>query len=138
MPIRAWLQLVFNAVAPVAAHRSKPRRATAGRFRRVEVLEDRMLLAVMLTADEQLMLELINRARANPDAEAAMTGGDTLQDQEHRLASAHDDFRAALADWDAQEIEPDSVSPRIGVTDPGSNCSAWLSTCWISLNYFKH
>ena len=32
-------------------------------------------------------------------AEAAMTGGDTLADQEQRVAMAKDDFRETLSDW---------------------------------------
>jgi hypothetical protein len=57
------------------------RRAASGprarRGPRLELLEDRCTPAtasVDLTAPEQLMLELINRARANPAAEAALYG----------------------------------------------------------------
>ena len=40
-----------------------------------EQLEDRRLLAaIQMTAQEQLLVELINRARANPEAEAARFG----------------------------------------------------------------
>ncbi len=45
----------------------------------VESLEDRVLLAaaaIELTPNDQLLLELVNRARANPDAEAARYGID--------------------------------------------------------------
>ena len=51
--------------------RSAPRRRLG-----FEELEERTLLSVTLTADEQFMLELINRARANPAAEAARFGID--------------------------------------------------------------
>jgi serralysin len=40
----------------------------------VEMLEMRQLMSLTPTADEQYMLELINRARANPSAEAAAFG----------------------------------------------------------------
>ena len=40
----------------------------------VESLETRSLLTVDLSPAEQLLLELVNRARANPDAEAARQG----------------------------------------------------------------
>jgi hypothetical protein len=51
-------------------------RVAAGRFRvlRAEPLEPRLALsAVTMTANEQLLIELINRARANPQAEVDRT-----------------------------------------------------------------
>lgn len=55
------------------AHRRRARRAPM-----LERLEDRRTptASVELTAPEQLMLELVNRARANPAAEAALDGID--------------------------------------------------------------
>lgn len=58
--------------------------ARSGRFLRLEALEHRRLLAgevsvqpaIEFSADEQLMLELVNRARANPVAEATRLGID--------------------------------------------------------------
>jgi hypothetical protein len=55
----------------------KPRatRHRAPRRLRLEALEDRRVLAaIVMSPDEQLVLELINRARANPTAEAARLG----------------------------------------------------------------
>ena len=40
----------------------------------IETLEDRMLLTVILSAQEQLLIELVNRARQDPQAEAARHG----------------------------------------------------------------
>ncbi|HMB96460.1 MAG TPA: CAP domain-containing protein, partial [Tepidisphaeraceae bacterium] len=40
----------------------------------IEILEIRRFMSVTPTTDEQYMLELINRARANPSAEAAGDG----------------------------------------------------------------
>ena len=45
-------------------------------FRALEALEARRHLTATPTNDEQYMLELINRARANPAAEAATYGID--------------------------------------------------------------
>jgi len=57
------------------ARRSSPRAASLRRSLQVEQLESRQLLAaVSMTNQEQLLLELINRARQNPGAEAARYG----------------------------------------------------------------
>ncbi|MBL8762213.1 MAG: hypothetical protein JNL50_13015 [Phycisphaerae bacterium] len=45
-----------------------------------EALEPRQLLAFAWTAEEVYLLELVNRARANPDAEAALLGLDLTKD----------------------------------------------------------
>lgn len=58
--------------APLRAHRAL----------RLEPLEDRRLLAFTLTAHDQLMLELINRARANPELEARRYGIDLNENLE--------------------------------------------------------
>ena len=50
------------------------RRRCARTTVRVEWLETRSLLTVDLSPAEQLLLELVNRARANPDAEATRQG----------------------------------------------------------------
>ena len=51
-------------------------RATAATSR-IEAIENRVLLAAVVPTDyEQYMIELINRARANPGAEAARIGVD--------------------------------------------------------------
>ena len=47
------------------------RRTLSPRF---ETLEDRTVLSVSMTGQEQLLLELINRARSNPSAEAGLHG----------------------------------------------------------------
>ncbi len=53
-------------------HRSARKRGAAATF---DALEPRLLLSpVTMTDNEQLMLELINRARANPTAEASRQG----------------------------------------------------------------
>jgi hypothetical protein len=59
--------------------RARARRRSAGEVRAFasEPLEDRLLLAaaaIELTPNEQLLLELVNRARANPQAEADRYG----------------------------------------------------------------
>ncbi|MCA9057048.1 MAG: hypothetical protein KDA85_01055 [Planctomycetaceae bacterium] len=60
-----WLQTVRL--------RSVRRRSRLARLAVVQTLEVRSLLtAVVMTVGEQLLLELINRARANPSAEAAL------------------------------------------------------------------
>lgn len=61
---------------------SPRRRPTPRTFRpRLERLEDRSLLAALqMTANEQLLIELINRARGNPAAEAALYGIDLNKD----------------------------------------------------------
>jgi hypothetical protein len=59
--------------------------ASAQRRRRLtsELLEARWVLAaIAMTDQEQLLLELVNRARANPAAEAALYGIDLNQDLE--------------------------------------------------------
>jgi hypothetical protein len=67
-----WCELISVAATP-------PRRArnslAIGIAAVVERLEERRLLsAIDLTAEEQLVLELVNRARANPQAEADRFG----------------------------------------------------------------
>ncbi len=68
------------------ALRNTGRRPAAGRARVRLVgqeLESRQLLAAIVMSDqEQLLLELVNRARANPEAEAARFGIDLNQDLE--------------------------------------------------------
>ncbi len=77
-----WLQPAFE----MFRSRSLRRRSRRGTWRAdvaVESLEDRTLLvaaaAIELTPNDQLLLELVNRARANPDAEAALYGIDLNQ-----------------------------------------------------------
>ena len=52
------------------SHRTKP----SPRALRLEALEPRELLTVTMTPQEQLMIELVNRARADPALEAARFG----------------------------------------------------------------
>jgi hypothetical protein len=72
---------------------STPRRPRRGLEPRLQALEERNLLSapVAPTADEQYMLELINRARANPAAE----GQRLLQ-----LAQTDPLIHAATGNWD--------------------------------------
>ncbi len=66
MALRSWWAIARNVW-------SSPARRTSRRSLRVEsALEDRIVLTV--SAYEQLVLELVNRARANPTAEAARFG----------------------------------------------------------------
>ncbi|MDB5296699.1 MAG: hypothetical protein JWO31_2682 [Phycisphaerales bacterium] len=59
-----------------AAHMTS-QRTTAARVARFESLESRQLMSAVAPTDlEQYMLELVNRARANPTAEAARFGVD--------------------------------------------------------------
>lgn len=61
--VRLWLK------------RTQRSRRAPARFRpQVEGLEDRLTPTTTMSPEEQLMLELINRARANPTAEAARYG----------------------------------------------------------------
>jgi len=66
----------LGEVAVTIAPRPQRRSGCAGRLPVVvERLEERRLLAAIdLTAEEQLVLELVNRARANPQAEADRYG----------------------------------------------------------------
>ncbi len=55
-------------------HKEKMRPPLRRRPLEIEWLEDRTVLTTNITAESQLMVELINRARANPLAEAARLG----------------------------------------------------------------
>lgn len=56
-------------------HRTSPRRRSRPKMHQPEALEQRCLLAASsLSAADQFMLELMNRARANPSAEASRQG----------------------------------------------------------------
>ncbi|MBL8818304.1 MAG: hypothetical protein JNL58_19915 [Planctomyces sp.] len=60
---------------PSRRTRNRRSKATTNAAVQFDLLEDRALLAaVTMTDNEQLLLELINRARANPTAEAALHG----------------------------------------------------------------
>lgn len=66
------VNLVRRAFKPKATNIPRRRPRHRPRSLRVEGLEDRRLLAaVVMTPQEQLLLELINRARQNPTAEVA-------------------------------------------------------------------
>ena len=65
-----FLHLFDNLPSVARVRRSAPIR----RSFRFESLEARRLLAVVMSGEDQLLLELINRARANPTAEAARHG----------------------------------------------------------------
>ena len=68
---RSTLSRFFESFRPLNARR---RQATV-RSSRPEALEERCLLAAStFSASDQFMLELMNRARANPSAEAARQG----------------------------------------------------------------
>lgn len=64
------------------------RRRHHARTPRLECLESRKLLTVVMSPEEQLIVELVNRARADPPAEAERYGLELNQDvQEDRLIS---------------------------------------------------
>ncbi len=50
------------------------RPSTSAAIAKIETLEDRMLLTFVMSAQEQLLLELVNRTRQDPQAEAARQG----------------------------------------------------------------
>ena len=66
-----WLDVLKSSLTPTRISR-RSRIATSGQ---IDALESRLLLtAPTLTDSEQYMLELVNRARANPGAEVARFG----------------------------------------------------------------
>ena len=77
------LSTLRNLFSTCDARGGKSRRVGNGRTRLVGLqhLEDRRMFAVVaLSAEEQLLLELVNRQRANPTAEAARYGIDLNAD----------------------------------------------------------
>jgi hypothetical protein len=69
--------MFFKALSPRLSKASRSSSRRRSRFLpRVERLEDRLLLSISMTAREQLLLDLINRARIDPAGTAAAYGID--------------------------------------------------------------
>ncbi|MCC7389667.1 MAG: hypothetical protein IT431_12960 [Phycisphaerales bacterium] len=59
---------------------ARPRRTPAGRGPLLESLEQRLVMSFTWTSQEVYLVELVNRARSDPDAEAVRTGVDLTAD----------------------------------------------------------
>lgn len=137
------------ALARRRSFERKPKSAAA--LARIETLEDRMLLTFTLSAQEQLLVELVNRARQDPQAEAARQGVSVEQTgfraplAPHQLlinaAGAHSQNMLDLDFFD--HVAPDGSRPldrvlRTGypATIVGENI-AWIGTTGaVDVNQF--
>ena len=85
----------------------RPRRLHARTAIAAEPLESRTLLSAVLPSNlEQYMLELMNRARANPSAEAARYGIDLNEGLPAGTISAAPKLRAKPSSPLAQNLHP--------------------------------
>ncbi|MFT3784590.1 MAG: carboxypeptidase regulatory-like domain-containing protein [Tepidisphaeraceae bacterium] len=111
-------------------HSTHPRRASSFR-RAIDTLEARQLMAAVYpTAYEQYMVELINRARANPSAEAARYNGQSDNNGNTFNGNLNEGLAANTISTAAKQ--PLAINPYL--TDAARNHAAWI----ITNNSFGH
>ena len=119
-----------------AAANTRRRTSTAQAAVAADVLETRqMLSAVSLTAEEQFMVELINRARANPTAElnrnAALTRSDERLSSDNPVTSLNQGVAAS------RRVTADAKQPLATVSRLAGTARQWSQTL-INTDRFSH
>ena len=88
-------------------------------FCRIEAIEKRVLLAAVIPTDyEQYMIELINRARANPGAEAARIGVDLNEGIPAGTITTDPKQPLAISDQATFDAIVEQARPHIHVPQP--------------------
>ncbi|MEL6108011.1 MAG: Calx-beta domain-containing protein, partial [Planctomycetota bacterium] len=110
----AWLPRLPNDLGPLSAGRPTRRRSLT-----IQALATRRVLtAIVMTPHEQLLLELINRARADPGAEAARFG-----------IGLNEGITPTISNTPKQPVAPNQILV---------NAAAAHSQDMIDNDYFRH